>query len=684
MNLLEAKKEIEILIQTIQEYSYAYYQEDTSKVSDYEFDQLLLRLQDLEEKFPELRDPNSPTQRVGGTITKAFETVLHKYPMLSLGNTYSEAELLAFDTRVRKGLEDAPFEYFCEQKFDGVSISLIYEKGVLVRAITRGDGEKGDNVTENVKTIHTVPLRLKDGDVPEYFEVRGEIFLSRKVFDMLNREKEEMGEPLLSNPRNSASGTLKLQNSSIAAKRKLDIYCYYLLGENIPAKTHEECIQLLKKWGFPLSPTSQKCSHIAEVITYIHEWETKRHSLPLDTDGIVLKINNLEHQRLLGFTSKSPKWAISFKYKAQSITTLLENITYQVGRTGAITPVAELKPVSLAGTIVKRASLHNANEMQRLDIRIGDTVFVEKGGEIIPKITGVQLENRKQDSLPIQYITHCPECNTPLVRYETEANHYCPNREKCPPQILGRMEHFISRNAMNIENLGTETIRGLIDKHIIQYPSDLYKLTYEMLNGLEIQTVSDKKGGNNIRSLREKSAENIIHSIQKSKQEPFENVLFAIGIRYVGKTTAEKLATHFQNIDALMNASYQDLISAPEIGEKIAQSIQHFFQNPQNITFIHALKTAGLHFQIKEKESNSPSNILENKTFVISGTFKRWEREELQNIIKQNGGKLLSSISKKLDYLVVGENMGPAKLEKAKELNITMITEEEFLTLLSQ
>jgi DNA ligase (NAD+) len=679
----QAQEQIKQLTDQINYHSDLYYQKSTSEISDFDFDQLLVKLAALEAEFPELKSEDSPTQRVGGTITKEFDTVIHKYPMLSLGNTYSEEDLIEFDKRVAKGLEGQEYEYFCELKFDGVALSLTYENGALKRAVTRGDGTQGDDITTNAKTIRSIPLKLK-GNVPAEFEVRGEAFFPIKEFQRVNSEREDIGLDLLANPRNAASGTLKMQDSSVVAQRRLDCFLYYLLGENLGYSTHSECMNAVESWGFNVSPTYRKCGSIQDVLAYIHEWEEKRHSLPVETDGIVIKVNDLNQQDQLGFTAKSPRWAISYKYKAESAATVLESISYQVGRTGSVTPVANLKPVLLAGTTVKRASLHNADQIEKLDLRIGDTVFVEKGGEIIPKVTAVNLPLRKADSQPVTYITNCPECDTPLVRQEGEANHYCPNTEACPPQVLGRIEHFIQRKAVDIDSLGPETIRGLLQNSLIENYADLYSLTFDQLNGLEFRTFSDKKGDYTVRSLRDKSAGNIIKAIEASKQVPFERVLFGLGIRFVGKTVAEKLASHFQNIDALAQASFENLIAVDEIGDRIAYSVIEFFQNEEHIKTIEKLKQAGVQLETDQSQILAPeSNIFEEKTFVISGVFTQFSRDELQEKIKANGGKLVSSISKKLDYLVAGDKMGPSKLEKATTLGIKIISEEEFIQMIN-
>lgn len=684
MTAEEAKKRIDELIDKIGYYNQRYYQDSVSEITDYEFDQLLKELEKLEKTFPQYKYAYSPTQRVGGMITKSFETVVHKNAMMSLSNTYSEEELVDFDKRISKGLAGQPYEYMCELKFDGVAISLWYENGILTRAVTRGDGVRGDDITNNAKTIRTIPLKLKNLDgLPAEFEVRGEVFMPLKVFEELNREKAEKGVALLANPRNTASGTLKMQDSSIVASRKLDCYLYYFQSDEKVVESHEQAIRLIEKAGFHVSSTYKKCKNINEVFEYIKDWEKKRLELPVDTDGIVIKVNSLAQQRALGFTAKSPRWAIAYKYKAESARTLLKNIIYQVGRTGAITPVAELEPVLLAGTTVKRASLHNANEIERLGLRVGDFVFVEKGGEIIPKVTGVDMENRADDLPELEYITKCPECGTKLIRNEGEALHYCPNEASCPPQVLGRIEHFIQRKAMDIESLGPETIRGLLDHGKISNVADLYQLSFEDLYGLEFKVYSDKKDdGYSIRSLREKSAKNIIKSIENSKKQPFDRLLFGLGIRYVGSTVSEKLTEYFGNIDDLTKATYEDLISVPEIGDRIAESVQQYFSEPKNQALLDRLKHYGLKTELAENKEIAGNNVLEGKTFVISGVFSKVSREELKDLIKQNGGKVVSSISAKLDFLVAGENMGPSKKQKAEKLNITTIDENEFFRMI--
>jgi DNA ligase (NAD+) len=666
MTAEQAAREIKKLTDSINRHNELYYQENRTEISDFEFDRLLAKLAELEKKFPELKSPDSPTQRVGGTITREFATVYHRYPMLSLGNTYSQGELQDFDSRVSRALEGEPYDYFCELKFDGVSISLTYEQGRLVRGVTRGDSVRGDDVTANIKTIRNIPLTIK-GSVPALFEVRGEVFLPKQVFAALNREREDIGEERYANARNTASGTLKMQDSAEVARRKLDSYVYTLLGEDLDIDTHEEGIRLLEKWKFNVSPTYKNCGTLEEVLNYIDHWETRRGELPLETDGVVIKVNSLAQQERLGFTAKSPRWSIAYKYKPESISTRLNAVTYQVGRTGAITPVAELAPVFLAGTTVKRASLHNANEIARLDLRIGDYVYVEKGGEIIPKVTAVDLSRRQKDTVPIAYIDKCPECGTKLVRQDGEAAHYCPNASGCPPQIKGRIEHFIQRKAMDIDSLGERTIHQLFQLGLVRSPADLYDLKREDILKLE--------------GFKELSTANLLSGIEQSRETSFENVLFAMGIRYVGKTVAAKVASHFRNIDALASASLEDLLNAPEVGGKIAQSIYAFFRDPVNVREVGRLKKAGLSFAMEERNEKI-SDTLGNKSFVVSGVFRNYERDELKDLIVKNGGRVLSSVSGKLDYLLAGDNMGPAKLEKARKNGIRILTENEFESLL--
>jgi DNA ligase (NAD+) len=665
----QIRNRINDLTEKLNYYNYMYYQKDTSVIPDTEFDFLLKELENLEKEYPQFKLPESPTGRVGGEITKEFRSVTHKFPMLSLSNTYSEEELDEFDERVKKVIGDN-FEYTCEQKYDGVAISLTYEKGILTIGATRGDGVQGDDVTTNIRTIKTIPLKLHGENIPELFEVRGEVFLPTDVFLQINKDREEAGEPLLANPRNAASGTVKMQDSAIVAQRKLDCYIYGFYSTGQEVQSHSEALEFLKKLGFNIPPHIRKCKDISEVKTYIKEWEKLRFDLPVATDGIVVKVDRYRHQSNLGFTAKSPRWAIAYKYKAENAATLLESISYQVGRTGAVTPVANLKPVQLAGTVVKRASLHNANEIQRLDLRVGDTVFVEKGGEIIPKVTGVDISKRSAGSQPVTYISECPECGTSLIRKEGEAVHYCPNERGCHPQITGRIEHFIQRKALNVEGLGPETIEQLYEKGLVKDPADLYDLDAEKLAKLE--------------RFGKKSAENLLKGLEKSKLVPFRNVLFGMGIRYVGNTVAEKLSDHFRNIDSLSNAKFEELREVPEIGEKIALSVAEYFSNPGHILFIDRLKKAGLQFVAEEKVIERESNVFEGKSFVVSGVFQHFGRDEIKAKIEKNGGKVLSGVSGKLDFLVAGENMGPSKLEKAQKLGIKIVSEDEFLKMLNQ
>ena len=668
MSFEEAKNRIAALSAELKTHSYRYYVLAMPSISDFEFDKLLEELVALETQFPELVDPDSPTQNVGGYITKEFQTVKHRWPMLSLGNTYNEQELLDFDQRIKKAIGDN-FEYVVELKFDGLSMSLTYENGHLARAVTRGDGTQGDVVTENVKTIRSIPKRLHAGDYPADFEIRGEVFMHRKAFDRLNEERLENGEPAYANPRNFASGTIKLQDSAEVAKRPLDSFMYFLYTERRLFDTHWESLQAVKSWGFPVNGESRLCSNISEVLQFIAEWESKRFHLSYDIDGIVIKVNSYSQQEELGFTAKSPRWAIAYKYKAQQVETELQSVSYQVGRTGAVTPVANLKPILLAGTTVKGATLHNANEIVRLDLHEGDWVFVEKGGEIIPKIIGVNLQKRLAGAKPIHYITNCPVCGTTLERKEGEAAFYCPNDEGCAPQIVGKMQHFTGRKVMNIDGLGDETIETLFERGFIRHISDIYTL-YSKAEELK---QLDRFG--------EKSINNMLDGIEKSKQQPFEKVLFGLGIRYVGATVAKKLASYFKSIDNIIAASFDELNAVEEIGDRIAKSVIEYFDNAQHREEIEKLKALGLQFTAEEKEVVLASEKLSGKTFVISGTFSR-SRDELKDIIEQNGGKILSSISAKLDYLVAGDNMGPAKLEKATKLNIPIISDEELLAMI--
>ena len=670
----KTKIRIDELTDELSYYNHRYYLENVSDISDQQFDHLLKELDQLEHDHPSLKRVDSPTQRVGGTITKDFATVYHKYPMLSLSNTYSEDEIQEFDARIKKLLGESPFEYFCELKFDGVALSITYENGQITQGVTRGDGEKGDDISQNAKTIRSLPLNIQSKKFPQLFEVRGEAFMPKDVFTDLNKDREKAGDALLANSRNTTSGTLKMQDSSIVASRKIDCYLYGLYGENLPVKTHEESIEFLKSMHFNVSPTFKKCNNLDEVLLYIKEWETKRLDLPVETDGIVIKVNSLDQQEQLGFTAKSPRWAIAYKYKSESAESTLLNISYQVGRTGAVTPVAELEPVLLAGTTVKRASLHNSNEIERLDIRIGDKVFVEKGGEIIPKITGVNINKRDKDSSKTVYILKCPECETPLIRKENEAVHYCPNKNQCPPQVSGRIEHFISRHALNIETLGPRTIQGLIQQGLINNPADLFDLSFDKIMGLKL---ADENGNTKGRSIQNKTATNILKSIELSKNTPFEDVLYGLGIRYVGRTVAEKLVEHFETIDNLSHATLENLIEAPEIGERIAASVIDYFKQKANLSVIERLKTAGLKLELERNIENTDSP-LSGRTFVVTGTFDQYGREELKTMIKSNGGKVGSSLSSKTDFLVAGANMGPSKKTKADELGIQILSESAF------
>lgn len=816
MTHAEAALRIAQLTKEINHHNQLYYQESRIEISDYEFDQLLEELVKLEHEFPDLLKSDSPSQRVGGTITKEFQTVEHEYRMLSLGNTYTIEELTAFDERVVKGLGRSDYEYFCEMKFDGVAISLVYENGQLVRAVTRGDGTKGDDVTANVKTIRNIPLSIHAANVPAKFEVRGEIFLPLKEFEKINSEKETKGEALMANPRNAASGTLKMQDSSVVAKRRLNCYFYQLLGDTIGVSKHDEAIHLIESWGFNVSPTYKKASNIQEVIEYIEEWREKRFSLPLDTDGVVLKINDYDQREELGFTAKTPRWAIAYKYKAESAETELLSITYQVGRTGAITPVANLAPVQLAGTTVKRASLHNANEIERLDIHERDFVFVEKGGEIIPKITAVNPTRRKQGAPPIHYITTCPECGTCLIRKEGEAKHYCPNAVGCPPQVLGRIEHFVSKRAMDIDSLGTERIRALIDQGFVRSYADIYELDskqqellglemsqdqyerevsgllyislekalFALTEGIPAKQIQDFLLENNhlplrdrlrafqaqIRAWKKKVPANVgmvdfllqnldshqelmkvedyvpvavvleiflgrrvefdrileaskkhgtVHTILlelqltlpdeinerikklkantfqegvisnmmegifKSKEQPFEKVLFAIGIRNIGENTAVLLAKHFGNIEKLQEATSEQLLEINGVGETLVHSIREFFAQPENLEHLSRLKAQGLKFEIEERESTQLGTALAGKRILASGKLQNFKRDEIVDFVQAHGGQYISSVSKNLDFIIEGEEMGPSKKEKAQKLGIPLISEEEFLKLVN-
>ena len=669
MNKNEAKEEILRLSKEINHHNHLYYVESNPVISDYEFDMMLKRLQELELQFPDFAFEHSPTKRVGGDITRKFETVVHRFPMLSLSNTYSEEEIIDWENRLKK-MSEGPIEYVCELKYDGVAIGIRYENGILTRAVTRGDGTQGEDVTTNVKTIRTVPLQLKD-DFPADFEIRGEIFMPLSSFTKLNAEREENGEPLFANPRNTASGTLKMQDSKIVAERGLDSYLYGVYGTDLPSTGHFESVEKAGEWGFKVPQTKdrfiERTNSIEGIMDYIHYWDKKRYELPFEIDGVVIKVNNYNQQKVLGFTAKSPRWAIAYKFKAERVETRLDSISYQVGRTGAITPVANLAPVQLGGTTVKRASLHNSDQIEKLDLHEGDYVYVEKGGEIIPKIVGVNTEKRNAAAPVVHFIEQCPECNAALVRRDGEAQHYCPNEDACPPQMKGKIEHFISRKAMNIDGLGAETVDMLYEKGLVRSIADLYDLTFDQVVQLD--------------RMADKSADNMIKGIKASTEVPFERVLFALGIRFVGETVAKKLAKHFRSIDAISQAKFDELTNVEEIGEKIAISVQQYFLNEDHLVLIDRLKKAGLQFEIVEKEG--ASNKLDGKSFVVSGVFNAFSRDEIKEVIESNGGKNVSSISAKTDFVVAGENMGPAKLKKATDLGITILSEDEFIKLLN-
>lgn len=659
---------IDQLREELHTHNYNYYVLNAPVITDQEFDHLMRELQDLEAKHHEHFDPNSPSVRVGSDLNKNFKQVEHKYPMLSLGNTYSQAEVTEFYDRVSKSLNE-DFEICCEMKFDGTSISLTYEHGKLVQAVTRGDGVRGDDVTDNVKTIRTIPLILH-GDYPDSFEMRGEILMPWDVFEELNRERELREEPLFANPRNAASGTLKSQNSAVVASRKLDAYLYYMLGENLPHDGHYENLMEAEKWGFKISHITKKVHSLQEIFDFINYWDVERKNLPVATDGIVLKVNSLRQQRNLGYTAKSPRWAIAYKFQAERALTRLNKVTYQVGRTGAVTPVANLDPVQLSGTTVRRASLHNADIIASLDLHIGDMVYVEKGGEIIPKITGVDIDSRSADAEKVEFITHCPECGSKLIRYEDEAAFYCPNETGCPPQIKGKIEHFISRRAMNIEGLGPETVDQFYQEGLIHNVADLYSLSADDICRL------DRMG--------EKSADNIIQGIARSKEVPYERVLFALGIRFVGETVAKKVAKAFRSIDALAAANLDALIHVDEIGLKIAQSIISYFADEKNRELVERLRNAGLKLEADEEDLSGHTDILQGKSIVISGVFSRHSRDEYKELIEKHGGKNVGSISKKTSFILAGDNMGPSKLEKARSLGIAIIDENEFLSMIGE
>ncbi len=665
----DIQKRIAALREELDRHNHNYYVLDTPTISDYEFDMKLEELSGLEREHPEFYDPASPTVRVGGAVTKNFKTVAHQWRMYSLDNSYSKEDLEDWEKRIQRILGDADLEFSCELKYDGASINLTYEEGRLVRAVTRGDGFQGDDVTDNVKTIRSVPLQLK-GDYPPKFDIRGEIILPLEGFAKMNRERLDAGEDPYMNPRNTAAGSIKLQDSALVAQRPLDCLLYGIVGENLGISTQFEALEKARSWGFKVPEVAQLCKSTAEVMQFVEHWDENRHTLPYETDGVVVKVNSIQQQEELGHTAKSPRWAMAYKFTTEQASTIMEKISYQVGRTGAITPVANLRPVLLAGTTVKRASLHNADQIAKLDVREGDTVFVEKGGEIIPKIVGVDLEKRKEGSLPTQYIDQCPECGTPLVRKPGEAHHFCPNETACPPQITGRIQHFISRKAMDIEGLGSETVELLYKQGLIANYADLYTLTVEQLLPLE--------------RMAEKSAENLVKGVEASKNIPFERLLFALGIRFVGETVAKKLALAHGDIDALMASSKEELMAVDEIGERIAESVLAFFAEASNREIVERLKSYGLQFSLSESRAQPRSDKLKGQVFVVSGVFQRMGREELKGIIEDHGGKVASSISSKTGYVVAGDNMGPSKKVKAESLGIPILGEEEFLQLLEQ
>jgi len=680
MNKEEIKKRIAELTEQLEQHNYNYYVLSNPTISDYEFDQLLKELEKLEKENPELAQPDSPTRRVGGQPTKEFKTVVHKYPMMSLSNSYSEDEIREFDARVRKTIGDE-VEYVCELKYDGVAIGLTYVNGKLKQAVTRGDGVRGDDVTNNVVTIGSIPLKLKN-DFPSEIEVRGEIFMKLEGFLKMNEERIEIGEQPFANPRNSASGSLKMQDPAEVAKRPLDCFIYFIPGEHEQFKTHYESLKFAEKLGFKVSKNVALCKNLDEIFEFINDWNIGRQKLDYDIDGIVIKVNSLNQQKLLGFTAKSPRWAIAYKFKAEREETILESIAYQVGRTGAVTPVANLSPVLLAGTVVKRASLHNADIIQNLDVRIGDTVFVEKGGEIIPKIVGVNLQKRPTNTEPVVFITNCPECDTPLTRNEGEAAYYCPNEDHCPPQIKGKLEHFISRKAMNIDSLGEGKIEMLFDSGLVKNAADLYNLKYEQLLGLtKIIPAEEGKKEKKI-SFREKTTENILDGIQQSVNVPFERVLYGLGIRFVGETVAKKLASAYLNIENLKNASFEELKEVEEVGEKIAASVVDYFSKPEHLQIIERLAAKGLQME-KEVIEHSGSNLLNGQTFVVSGVFSRHSRDEIKKLIEYYGGKNTGSVSAKTNFVLAGDNMGPEKRKKAEKLGVEIISEEEFEQMIS-
>jgi len=660
-------QKIQSLRTEIEQHNHWYYVEDNPRISDFEFDQLLKQLQELEAAHPEFFDPHSPTQRVGGTVTKNFPTVVHDQRMYSLDNSYSKEDLRDWEQRIQKILGDVPLEFTCELKYDGASINLTYEQGKLLRAVTRGDGFQGDEVTTNIKTIRSIPLVLRGENIPQKFDIRGEIILPWAGFEKMNQELIEIGETPYANPRNTASGSIKLQDSAEVARRPLDCLLYNIVGSNLPFRSQFESLETARQWGFKVPEQARLAKSMDEVLAFIEYWDHHRHDLPYETDGVVIKVNSLQHQDELGYTAKSPRWAMAYKFKSEQVTTRLKSISYQVGRTGAITPVANLEPVLLAGTIVKRASLHNADQIAKLDVRVADEVFVEKGGEIIPKI--IAVAQRGPQTEPEQYITHCPECQTPLVRKEGEAQHYCSNFYGCPPQIIGRIQHYISRKAMDIEGLGGETVALLFNNGLIQNYADLYDLTVEQVIPLE--------------RMAQKSAENLVNGIEKSKEIPFDRVLYALGIRYVGETVAKKLAFHYRTIEAISQATLMDLIMVDEIGDKIAQSVVEFFENQDNRLLVQRLQQYGVQMVLEVKEKTLLSSVFTGKTLVVSGVFEQFSRDDLKETIESHGGKVGSSISAKTDYVVAGANMGPSKLEKATKLGVRILSEEEFIAMIS-
>ncbi|AWW00848.1 NAD-dependent DNA ligase LigA [Arcticibacterium luteifluviistationis] len=677
---MESLEKINALTDKLNHYNLKYYQEAISEISDQEFDLLLKELEKLEQAYPEYVRADSPTHRVGGTITKEFATVKHKYPMLSLSNTYNEQELIEWDERIKKTLGEAPYEYICEIKFDGISLSITYENGVMKQALTRGDGTQGDDITTNVKTLKTLPLQVGDFQNKETFEIRGEGFMPNLEFARINEELVADGKNPLANPRNSAAGTFKMQDSAVVASRNLDCYIYQFLSDNDSFKTHEESLISLKKAGFNISASWQKVSNIQEAISYIKEWSDKRHGLACATDGIVIKINSYAQRDDLGFTAKSPRWAIAYKYKAESKSTLLKGVTYQVGRTGAVTPVAELEPVELSMTTVRRATLHNADEIERLGICIGDYVFVEKAGEIIPKITGVDASKPNADLFKpkVEFIKNCPACGTELIRNEGEAAFYCTNEKACPPQVKGRIEHFIQRKALDIDSLGEGKIEILIENGLLKDASDLYTFSHDQILGLEKVHTDELTGKSRRVSFKEKTVQNILNGVEASKKQPFSKVLFGLGIRFVGQTTAEKLVDYFKTIEALEAATLEQLLTVPDVGEKVAVSIKDYFSDEENKAFIQKLKDAGLQFEAENVVSEMESQALEGMILLYTGTFKNYSRAEIEQKIEANGGKLVSGVSKKLTYLIVGESAGPSKLAKAEKLGVPMISEAEF------